>query len=216
MSGAGAGCYLVLEGPDGCGKSSQAEALTRRFQTLGREVVHLREPGSTPVGEHLRTLLLNPASGDLSPWTEVLLFTAARLEMFRQEVKPALVRGSVVLVERCYLSTMVYQGLALDEAARVPLERIEELTQAAYAQGGLALPDRVIVLDLDWEHASQRMASRVMDRIEARGASHWQAVRDAYVVLAGDRSECSLVDARGALDDVSEQLWGAIQGAVRG
>src|SRR5262245_53289308 len=106
--------YLVLDGPDGGGKSTQAELLCAWLRQRGRTVQHRREPGSTPVGEALRTLLLEPSTGDLLPLTEALLFSAARAELVAREIAPALQRGEDVVAERCYVATLVYQGLAAE------------------------------------------------------------------------------------------------------
>ena len=104
--------YLVLDGPDGGGKSTQSRALVEFLRQRGRTVHHLREPGSTPVGENLRQLLLSPQTGDLQPLTEVLLFTAARTELAARVIGPALARGEDVVSERCFASTLAYQCLA--------------------------------------------------------------------------------------------------------
>ena len=96
-------CYVALDGPDGCGKSTQAAALARWLDAEGAEVLHVREPGSTPVGEALRDLLLSPSTGELQPITEVLLFSAARAELMQHVVRPALAAGKVVVAERCPL-----------------------------------------------------------------------------------------------------------------
>ena len=95
-------CYVALDGPDGCGKTAQARALVQWLTAEGRPVLHVREPGSTPVGEALRQLLLSPATGELQPVSEALLFAAARAELVAGKVAPALRAGSVVVSERWF------------------------------------------------------------------------------------------------------------------
>ena len=147
--------YLVLEGGDGTGKSHQARLL--RDWLLGRGLVvhHLREPGSTPTGEVIRKLLLARDTGELAPWTEALLFYAARAELIRRHLRPALACGEFLLVERCYLSTMVYQGLAIATAEPVSLDLLDQITAVVH---GDTMPDRIFVLDVDAE--TRRARSR--------------------------------------------------------
>src|SRR5262245_35412594 len=103
------GAFIVLDGIDGCGKSTQAELLSRVLASdTGREVVHLREPGSTNLGERLREILLARES-ELSPEVEALLFVAARRQMLAERVEPALARGAHVVCERFHPSTFAYQ-----------------------------------------------------------------------------------------------------------
>ena len=184
-------CYFVLEGPDSCGKSTQAAHLARWLEQRGRRVLHLREPGSTPVGEKLRELLMDPSSGDMTPWTEALLFTAARTELVRRVVRPALSAGQVVVAERCYLSTWVYQGLA-SAGEGVPLQLLRELTARAHC--GL-WPDRIFVLDVPYDVGLERRAGRAADRIEAKDGAYHERVRAGYARLAAEDERCALVDA---------------------
>lgn len=203
--------YLALDGIDGCGKSAQARLLCDWFQAQGAEVVHLREPGSTPLGEALRALLLDARTGALAPLTEALLFTAARAELLRQQVAPALARGAVVVVERCWLATLVYQGYApLDPAQRVPLTFLRELQQRVH---GDLWPQRVFVLDVDPAKARGRTGRRAggEDRIEARGAAHAARVREGYLQLAQQEPRAQIVDAAPPLERVHEVLRSAVQ-----
>lgn len=190
--------YVVLEGPDGCGKSTQAERLAGWMRERGEDVLHLREPGSTTLGEGLRRVLLDPASGELLPLSEALLFTAARAELVRTVIAPALQRGTLVVAERCYLSTWVYQGLALG-AGGVPLPLLRDLTARAH---GETWPDRIIVLDLPLDTGDRRTAGQDKDRIEGRSRSYHEAVRAGYRQLVASESECESVDSTGDADAV--------------
>ena len=127
---------------DASGKSCHSQQLASWLKDQGWTVRHLREPGSTATGEALRQLLLDPRTGALAPLTEALLFSAARQEMLRDEVAPALAAGEFVLVERCYLSTLVYQGLCGSLS-------IDLLTQVTGAVHGDLWPERIFVLDVD-------------------------------------------------------------------
>lgn len=175
--------YVSIEGADGCGKSTQAARLVEHLRARGHEVRHLREPGSTPLAERLRALLLDPAGVELDPWTEALLFSAARRELVEREIRPALERGAVVVAERCFLSTLVYQGRAPADPARgVPFDLLSEITRGVH---GGTLPSLLVVLDVDTTTAARRRAAtRIPDRIESHGDAHQARVRRAFVELA--------------------------------
>lgn len=195
--------YLVLEGGDGVGKTHQAQLLCDWLVAAGQRVRHVREPGSTTTGEAVRKLLLAPGTGGLSPWTEALLFSAARVELLQRQVRPALQNGELVLAERCWLSTMAYQCLApLDRAQRVPLDDFERITRAVH---GATWPHRVFVLDVDAKTRAARAEAK-QDRIEAYGEVFHQAVRQAYLELAEGDSRVQVVDATGTVAEVQEQL----------
>ena len=134
--------FLVLEGVDGCGKSSQATMLAEQLQKKGFETLHLHEPGGTVLGETLRTLILTPdANVDISSRAEALLYSAARAQLVREVLQPALDEGKFVVCERYYYSTLAYQGYGLGEDTG-PLHSL-----SAYATG-MTKPDIVFLRDL--------------------------------------------------------------------
>ena len=204
------GAYVALDGPDGCGKSSQASMLVAWLQAEGAEVVHVREPGSTPVGEALRELLLSTETGDLQPITEALLFSAARTELLRRIIDPALASGKIVVAERCYLSTAVYQVLAsaTDEPSQMDVRWFEDLTRRVH---GACLPDAIFVLDVPAEVSMQRRGKRVDDRIEARGERYHRRVRDGYLLAAQREPRCTVFDASRSFDVVQQELRRVMQ-----
>lgn len=168
--------YVALDGPDGCGKTSQTAALVEWLRAGGRDVLHVREPGSTPVGEALRALLLAKETGELEALTEVLLFSAARTELVRNVVAPALAAGRIVVAERCYVATLVYQLLANGRELDVPW--FFDVVRRVH---GACLPDAVFVLDVPPPVARARRTARVDDRIEARGVAYETRVRDGFL-----------------------------------
>jgi dTMP kinase len=196
------GPYVTLDGPDGCGKSSQAVALAAWLSAEGQDVVHVREPGSTPVGEALRDLL--------QPITEVLLFSAARAELMQRVIAPARARGAVVVAERCYLSTAVYQILATETPQPGVLDArwFEDLTRRVH---GACLPDAIFVLDVPAEVSVQRRGSRVDDRIEARGEAYHRRVRDGYLQAAKREPRAKVFDSAQPFDVVQDQLRAVIR-----
>ena len=135
------GVFVTFEGVDGAGKTTQCSLLCDALRSAGYEVVRLREPGGTPLGERVRSLLLDPQSQTIDPTCELLLFEAARAQLVAQVVRPALDRGAVVVSDRFFDSTYAYQGFARGLGG----ETVR--TVNAVACGGLA-PDRTLLLDL--------------------------------------------------------------------
>lgn len=174
--------FVALDGPDGCGKSTIARALVADLRRDHVEVVHLREPGSTRFGERIRAALLDPDCGDLDPLSEALAFSAARRAMLEQEVAPALARGAIVVAERCFLSTVVYQCLApVAASARAPEDLVRAVTEAVHHD---VRHDLVVLLDVDAATAlSRATAAAGPDRIEARGFAFHERVRRGFLDL---------------------------------
>ena len=194
------GRFVVLEGPDGCGKSTQARRLAERLRGLGREVVHTREPGGTSAGERIRDLVLDPALGEIAPLTEVLLYQAARAQLTAQVLRPALARGAFVVCERWHYATSAYQGAA----GGAPAEAVR--ASSALATGGLD-PDRALLLDAPDEVLEARIA-RPRDRIESRGPDYRRRVAQGFRALfAADPARLRTVDARGSEADVAARIW---------
>jgi dTMP kinase len=176
-----AGLLIAFEGIDGSGKSTQAQRLARDLaaEFPDREVLAVREPGGTPVGEAVRTVLLQGA--ERGPLAEALLYFAARAELYERVVLPALARGAVVLADRGNHSTAAYQGAGLG------LDEDELLTWGQRVVQG-RWPDRVVWLRLDPAAALARLPGRGgatgQDRIEARGLAYFERVAGAYARFA--------------------------------
>ena len=180
--------FLVMEGVDGSGKTTQAEGLLAWMRAQGRDPVHLREPGTTQMGERLRAILLDPDRETCSPRTEALLFFAARKELLLREVVPALMSGRDVVCERFTPSTLAYQGQT--EADRDFVLALDERVVGEHQ------PDAVIVLDLpvatSWERAHTRAGENVLDAMESRGRDFLEAVRTGYRSYAKARPDQTL------------------------
>ncbi len=179
-----AGKFIVFDGLDGCGKTTQLDLLQARLIAAGVAVVRMREPGSTRVGEHIRELLLSSKGDDLTMRTEMLLYMASRAQMVQESLKPALAGGNCVLSDRYTSSTLAYQG----SAGGLPEEEI--LTVARIATQNIQ-PDLTIILDLPTEKAADRMTAKTsgqrrqpglfQDRIEQRDLAYHAAVRDGFL-----------------------------------
>jgi dTMP kinase len=189
------GRFLVLDGIDGCGKSTQAERLARSLGERGGPAVrHLREPGSTALGEGLRELLL-AREQPITPRAETLLFAAARAQMLEEQVGPALARGEHVVCERFHPSTFAYQAVA----GGLPEDEVLALL-ATWA--GAPRPDLVVWLDLPLEQALARRGA-ASDRIERRDLEYQRAVARGYARYAEQRREVVRVDAAGTPEAVA-------------
>jgi dTMP kinase len=200
-----AGVFLVVDGPDGGGKSTQARRLAERVAAQGRAVVSVREPGGTAVGERVRAILLDPDAGDLDAVTEVFLFQAARRRLVEERIRPALARGAVVVCDRWHWSTAAYQGAG----GGAPAALVESTSAAA--TGGLA-PRRSVLLDVPPDVAARRIA-RPLDRVERRGPEYAARVREAFLAIfrAGDPDRFRVVRADRAEDDVAKDVWEAVR-----
>jgi len=208
------GSFVVLEGPDGAGKSGAAARLVRSLRAASHVVTATREPGGTPIGEALREVLLRSGVVERSGLADALLFSAARAELVQQVIRPALARGEIVVSDRYATSTMAYQGYG----AGVPLERLAELERVA--TGGL-LPDLVVLIDVPVEAGlARRGAARGGETRfeELFDRAFHERVRDGYrAMAAADPGRWRIVDgtrpeaevAGEVLDIVEHRLEGA-------
>ena len=197
------GVFVVLEGGDGCGKSTQARLLVARLRELGREVVATREPGATEAGAAIRSVVLG--GGDLDPRAEALLIAADRAEHVAEVIRPALERGAVVVSDRYIPSSLAYQGVGRG----LGVEEIARLSE--WATGGLQ-PDLVIVLDVPASQAAGRRAGPE-DRMEREPDSFRAAVNQAYGDLAS-RFGWTLIDGAEPVEAVAEEIWAAVRPLV--
>ncbi|MDF6020259.1 dTMP kinase [Streptomyces sp. JH34] len=182
------GFFLVLEGGDGAGKSTQVEALTEWIRAKGHEVVVTREPGATPIGKRLRSILLDVSSAGLSNRAEALLYAADRAEHVDSVVRPALERGAIVISDRYIDSSVAYQGAGRD-LAPTEIARISR-----WATSGL-VPHLTVLLDVDPQTARERF-TEAPDRLESEPAEFHERVRSGFLTLAAaDPARYLVVDA---------------------
>ncbi|MFD5874066.1 dTMP kinase [Streptomyces sp. NPDC060322] len=182
------GFFLALEGGDGAGKSTQVEALAEWIRAKGHEVVVTREPGATPVGKRLRSILLDVSSAGLSNRAEALLYAADRAEHVDSVVRPALERGAIVISDRYIDSSVAYQGAGRD-LAPTEIARISR-----WATSGL-VPHLTVLLDVDPETARERF-TEAPDRLESEPAEFHTRVRSGFLTLAAaDPARYLVVDA---------------------
>lgn len=191
------GFFISFEGPDGGGKTTQVRLLAQYLAAAGYTVKVTREPGGTPLGDQIRTLLLDPANNEMCARTEALLYAAARAQHVQQLIAPALAQGSVVITDRYADSTVVYQG-----AARA-LDKASMETLNAFAVNGL-IPNLTILLDADVSLLKRRVSGRGnTDRIEQEAAAFHEAVRQGFLALAAEHpSRIKVVSALGSESEV--------------
>jgi dTMP kinase len=202
MSG---GFFLVLEGPEGAGKTTLAAALAERFRAAGQEPLRVREPGGTPAGEALREVLLHPA-GTLRAEQELLFMTAARGVHVMQVIRPALERGAVVISDRFDLSTLAYQGAGRG----LPVEQVAWVNRCA--TDGLA-PDLTLILDLPPGIGLQRQVSagKSRDRLDRESLEFHERVAARYRVEQGPG--IVHLDATRSPAALAEEAWNAVLAA---
>lgn len=194
------GRFIVLEGGDGSGKSTQLPRLAEWLRGRGVEVVVTREPGGTPLGQTLRALVLE-GEDLIDPNTEALLMAADRAQHVAEVIRPALARGAWVLSDRHVPSSLVYQGVVRE----LGVDAIEQVN--AWATGGLT-PDLVIVLDVTEEVAATRRPG-TPDRLEREGDAFHAGVRAAYRDLATGRGWC-VIDGSGSPAEVEARVTAAV------
>lgn len=202
-----AGRFISLEGVDGSGKSTQAALLTDALRDRGHEVINVREPGGTPLGEAIREVVLGPDA--MGPWAEALLFAAARAQLVCDVIRPALVAGTWVVADRFLDSSLAYQGAARGLG-------IDHVLQVNAPAIGECMPDLTIILDLPPGSAMDRRSGRgSVDRIEDEGEALQESVAEGYREVARlfpDR--IALVSAAGPLDEVHTRVLATVIGGT--
>jgi len=204
--------FIVLDGVEGCGKSTQLERLATALRELGEDPVVTHEPGGTPVGEAIRSVLLSPEYPQMTVLTEMLLFCASRAQHVQQVIMPALDEGRRVLCDRFSAATFAYQGYAGGGGA----EMVEQLD--AWATGGL-VPDLTVILDLPVEEGLRRKfgeqwreAPTMGDRIEQNDPEYHRLVREGFLAYADRYPERTVVvDADREPDEVFAELAGLLE-----
>lgn len=182
------GRFLVFDGPDGSGKSTQIKRFGEFCRVQQLPLVEVREPGGTNIGEQIRSILLDPKNTDIALKTEMMLYMASRAQLVEERIRPALKDGALVLADRFVSSTLAYQGTAggldpddIRAVARVAIDGCD--------------PDLVVIFDVDEQTAAGRL-NPLLDRMEQKGAEYHRRVRQGYLDQAQrDPAHYLVVDA---------------------
>lgn len=200
------GLFLAFEGVEGSGKSTQAALLAETLRTAGGDVVLAREPGSTPLGERIRALVLDDADVGIPPRSELFLMLAARAAFVEQAVRPALREGRVVIADRFELSTLAYQG------AGRGLPLAEVVASNRFATAGLA-PAATLLLELPPREGLRRQvaAAKRPDRMEREAEAFHERVARGYGELADRVEGVVRIDAAGSIEEVQGRVMTVLQ-----
>ena len=196
-----AGCFITFEGTEGCGKSTHIKKLTRRLEAEGHTVRTLREPGGTESGESIRHLLKHGPE-ELTAEAELLLMNASRAQLVREVIRPAIAAGEIVLCDRFYDSTTVYQGTGrgLDAA------QVQAVIDFAV---GDTRPDLTLLLQIPLKTSEERRASRSeTDRFEQADRIFFERIEAGYTALAAaEPDRIRVIEADQPLDTVAAAIW---------
>jgi dTMP kinase len=207
------GLFITFEGGEGTGKTTQARILAARLQGFSHDVLLTREPGGTPQGEALRSLLVNGETAQWSANAEALLNYAARDAHMQNIIAPALAQGQIVICDRFLDSTFAYQQVAGGADTKL----IEALKRTIV---GKTMPHVTLIFDIDPAVGLARAATRGKaheDRFERKGLAFHKKLRTAFrSLLTSEPKRCKRIDAAGAVEHVSAQVWKRVEGLIDG
>jgi len=206
------GLFITFEGSEGCGKSTQIGLLEERLKKEGRDVLRLREPGGTELGEKIRNLFQHDEAGEgMSPETELLLVNASRAQLVREKIRPALERGEIVLCDRFYDSTVAYQGYGRG----LDLALVRRVIDVAV---GDTRPDRTFLISLPRQLAEHRLKIRSAldewsdDRMEKSERDFFERVEEGFFDLNANEGErIHLIEGSRAIEVVHEEIWAEVE-----
>ncbi|MBC8468208.1 MAG: dTMP kinase [Planctomycetes bacterium] len=198
------GRFIVLDGPDGCGKSTHSKLLIQWLKEQGVSTIGFRDPGNTDIGEKIRQILLSPEHDAMDTRTELLLYMAARAQLWSEKIAPALEANQCIVLDRWLSSTCAYQGSAggfgMEKVIKIATDCLERVW-----------PDLTIILDVDLQTASGRLKSQ-LDRMEQKGDSYHQRVRSGFLQLAKQQENFLVVDAAADIETVHKKIIDVVKG----
>ena len=197
------GFFITFEGIDGCGKSTHIDLFYKKLLEDNQKVLMLREPGGTIISERIREILLDKKNSGMSIQTELLLFEAARAQIVREVIEPALAVGKIVLCDRYIDSSVAYQGYG----RRIGRGTVDELNDYAI---GRTRPDLTFLFDLDPDIAEGRKTCRSQDndRLDEEGREFVTRTREGYLAVARDEPQrIRVLDAKRDIDDLSREIY---------
>ena len=194
------GLFIVMEGPDGSGKTTQINLLKEYLEEAGYECLITREPGGTVIGEEVRQLILNPEHKEMSPVTEMLLYAASRAQVVHDVIGPALEEGKIVISDRFVDSSIVYQGIA----RKLGISTVS----AVNAPGiGIYRPDGIFFIDLsEAEGLRRKKEQKNLDRMEQEGIDFHHMVSEGYRKVLSGRPEVMKIDGGRSIDTIQKKI----------
>ena len=194
------GLFIVMEGPDGSGKTTQINLLKEYLEEAGYECLITREPGGTVIGEEVRQLILNPEHKEMSPVTEMLLYAASRAQLVHEVIGPALEEGKIVISDRFVDSSIVYQGIA----RKLGISTVS----AVNAPGiGIYRPDGIFFIDLsEAEGLRRKKEQKKLDRMEQEGIDFHHMVSEGYRKVLSGRPEVMKIDGGRSIDTIQKKI----------
>ena len=194
------GLFIVMEGPDGSGKTTQINLLKEYLEEAGYECLITREPGGTVIGEEVRQLILNPEHREMSPVTEMLLYAASRAQLVHEVIGPALEEGKIVISDRFVDSSIVYQGIA----RKLGISTVS----AVNAPGiGIYRPDGIFFIDLsESEGLRRKKEQKNLDRMEQEGIDFHHMVSEGYRKVLSGRPEVMKIDGGRSIDTIQKKI----------
>lgn len=194
------GLFIVMEGPDGSGKTTQINLLEQYLKEAGYEYLITREPGGTVIGEEVRELILNPEYKEMSPVTEMLLYAASRAQLVHEVIGPALEAGRIVISDRFVDSSIVYQGIA---------RNLGISTVAAVNAPGIGIyrPDGIFFIDLsEAEGIRRKKNQKKLDRMEQESIDFHHLVSEGYRKVLAERPEVIKIDGGKDIDVIQKKI----------
>ena len=194
------GVFIVMEAPDGSGKTTQINLLKEYLEEAGYECLITREPGGTVIGEEIRQLILNPEHKEMSPVTEMLLYAASRAQLVHEVIGPALEEGKIVISDRFVDSSIVYQGIA----RKLGISTVS----AVNAPGiGIYRPDGIFFIDLsEAEGLRRKKEQKNLDRMEQEGIDFHHMVSEGYRKVLSGRPEVMKIDGGRSIDTIQKKI----------